>query len=79
MKEAGAMTKAASSIGTGIETMRMDVVSLRTDVSSTASANEEVSRSAAVLTHSTEQYQSMTMRASSSVQEMTSSISVISM
>ncbi len=78
MKEAGAMTKAASSIGAGIEAMRMDVSSLRTDVSSTASANEEVSRSAAVLTHSTEQYQSMTMRASSSVQEMTSSISVIS-
>jgi len=78
MKEAGSMTKAALSIGAGIETMRTDVVSLRSDVSSTASANEEVSRSVDVLTHSTEQYQSMTMKASSSVEEMTSSIRVIS-
>ncbi len=77
MKEAESMTNAASVIGKGIETMRVDVNSLRNDVSSTASANEEVSRSAAVLSHSTEQYLSKTMHSSSAVAEMTASIGSI--
>lgn len=77
MKEAESMATAAAAIGVGIGSIKGEVLSLRDDAASAVAANEGISQSAAVLAHSTEQYQSMTIQASSAVEEMTASIGSI--
>lgn len=74
MAEADSMTTAADSIGTAINEIRADVHTLRNNAASTAESNQEIAGSAVILTRSTDQYQSMTMQASSAIEEMTASI-----
>ena len=74
MTEADSMTGAAESIGTAINEIRSDVLTLRNNAASTADSNQEIAQSAIVLTQSTDRYQSMTIQASSAIEEMTASI-----
>jgi len=68
------MTGAAEAIGTAINEIRSDVLTLRNNAASTADSNQEIAQSAIVLTQSTDRYQSMTIQASSAIEEMTASI-----
>jgi len=74
MIEADSMTGAAEAIGTAINEIRSDVLTLRNNAASTADSNQEIAQSAIVLTQSTDRYQSMTIQASSAIEEMTASI-----
>ena len=74
MTEADSMTAAAESIGTAIDEIQTDVLTLRNNAASTAASNQEIAGSAVVLTRSTDQYQAMTLQASSAIEEMTASI-----
>ncbi len=77
MREAESMATAATAIGDGIDSIKGEVLSLLDDASNAVSANDGISRAAAVLAHSTDRYQSMTIQASSAVEQMTASIGSI--
>ncbi|HHU36760.1 MAG TPA: hypothetical protein GXZ47_05980 [Treponema sp.] len=75
--ESESMESAAQLIGSGIDEIRKEVVSLTGDIDRTAEVNTGIVESTVSLTRSTDTYLSMTQQASSAVEEMTAAIESI--
>jgi len=76
--ESGAMQSEASKIERQIEGIREEMNVLRNDAEKTASANDGIVASTNEIGRTTEGYQTMTVQASSAVEEMTAAIESIS-
>jgi len=78
LRESASMERAAGEIEQHIAGIRREMSSLGEDVRSTKDANGEIAQATAVLSQSSEAYQSMAIQASAAVTEMTASIESIS-